>query len=250
LERIAMNIDTIVARLSPDQKQIMNAANMLAGRIFQGSHLDEWMSLGAPLGVLRHEAMTAVHANQPKGTAYNEFFTSLIRRLMPNCLDGSKVHPYVAAVLWLHEDEVRLAILADYRAKLDKNGHAHLNTPKAAQNAVMREQAKVRAMAQQAERDAVMTDLERDMAEQIRRDNVKPTVSDQQIVDGFMNRPIGTLVALMMGADELKMLELAQKILQDNDLNMTSAEAKIRRMRKAKRDALKQPANEEADERA
>lgn len=242
-----MNIDSIVARLTADQKSIMESANTLAGRIFQGSHLDEWMSLGVPLATLRTEAMMAVHANQPKGTAYNEFFTSLIRRLMPNCLDGSRVHPYVAAVLWLHEDDVRLSILADYRGKLDRNGHAHLNTPKAAQNAVMREQAKVRAAAQQAERDATMTDLERDMADQMKRDNFKPTVSDQQIIDGFLNRGIATLVALMMGADELKMLELAQKILQDNDLNMTSAEAKIRRMKKAKRDALKQPAEDMAD---
>jgi hypothetical protein len=249
LERIAMNIDTISAKLSDNQKKQLAEANELAGHIYSGGHLDECLTFIAPLSLLRHETMTFLHINQPKGAAYNEYFSSLVRRFMPNFMDGSKVHPWASALLWLAEGN-RLAVLAEYREGLTKTQMAHLNTPKAAQNAVLRIEAQTRAKQQQAEREAGMTDLERDMAEQMRRDNVKPTVSDQQIVDGFLNRPIGTLVALMMGADELKMLELAQKILQDNDLNMTSAEAKIRRMRKAKRDALKQPANEEADDRA
>ena len=228
-----MTIDSIVQSLSPDQKQQLADANCVAGHIYAGSHLDECLTLIPAVQTVSHQAMTAVHANQRKGSAYNQYFADLMRRLMPNFMDGSKVHPWASALLWLGDGD-NLDRLAKYRDGLTMTQKAHLNTPKAAQNAVMRELAKERAMAQKVEREAEMTDLERDMAEQMRRDNVKPTVSDQQIIDGFMNRGIATLVALMMGADELKMLELAQKIYIDNDLNGTTINKKIRELKRAK----------------
>jgi hypothetical protein len=137
-----MTLESIVqSELTAEEREGLEQDRLRWRAMGAGAHLDAWLKFGPGLLALRRVAMRLVHANAPKGKRYNKQFTELLQHF------GLHTMPATTALLWLHEDEQRLAVLAEVRAALTTPGErARFNSPiTAKQHVVKRLEARARA---------------------------------------------------------------------------------------------------------
>ena len=137
-------------------------------RMGAGSHLDEWLSFGAGLMIRRHLAMKLAHTNRPEGRAYNEHLSALMVShgfYSAKETKNSGIKLTMTAVLWLHDEPERLAVLREIRQTLTPGERARLNSPISARQRVERLLKARAAGTEDKHKDSPVTLLKRKVAE-------------------------------------------------------------------------------------
>jgi hypothetical protein len=104
-------------------------------RMGAGSHLDEWLSFGPGLMIRRHLAMKLAHVNKPEGRGYAQYFARLMKHDGMD-FDDSSTKTSLTAVLWLHDQPERLAMLREIREVMTLGERSRLNSPISARQRV------------------------------------------------------------------------------------------------------------------
>jgi hypothetical protein len=100
-----------------------------------GAHLNEWLAYGDGLMIRRRLAMKIAHVNRPEGRGYVQTFAQLMK------LDGLEHmdKTSITAVLWLHDEPERMAVLREILDTLNVGQRARLNSPISARQRVEKE---------------------------------------------------------------------------------------------------------------
>jgi hypothetical protein len=197
-------MDVAVPRdnLTEDQRAILASDRVRWQRMAAGAHLDDWLSFGPGQLIRRSQAMQRTGTNKPEGRAYNEEMAALLKEHGLHTADTKQL----TAVLWLHSDPERLAVLDEIRSALTDGQCSRLNTPTAAQQRV---------------RQLLRPGADKIEARNKRRypQRSKPSST----LDHFRNDSVEDLSAEMIKTDTKKAQRLAFNILKSLNVTMKSA---------------------------
>src|SRR2546421_12804042 len=102
-----MKIEHIASELTEHERKILAEDRERWRRMGAGEHLDDWLAYGPGQLIRRRLAMKIVHSDKQTGRAYNEAMSALLERDGMHAMDPRSL----TAVLWLHENQLHLAIL-------------------------------------------------------------------------------------------------------------------------------------------
>jgi hypothetical protein len=189
--------------LTEDQRAILACDRERWQRMAAGAHLDDWLSFGPGQLIRRSRAMQIAGTNRPEGRPYNEAMAALVDEHGLHSADTK----HLTAVLWLHADPERLAILDKIRSEMSEGERSRLNTPTAAQQRV-----RLFLSSGAAKLDAPRTTRQSQSAE--------PVQDRGSMLDHFKADSVDHLSAEMIKADVKKAKRLAVNILASLDVKM------------------------------
>ena len=138
-------------------------------RMGAGAHLQDWLNFYPGLDIRRRLAMKLNHTNQPAGRGYNTTFGELMREDGIDYKDEATKTSFTA-VLWLHEEPERMAILHEILNAMTPGQRSRLNSPVSARQNVFKV-LRARAKGGEAEakvKDSPVASLKEKVAEQDR----------------------------------------------------------------------------------
>jgi hypothetical protein len=97
-----------------------------------GAHLEEWLTVGEAVLVLRHLAMRIAYVNEPKGRGYNEAFAQLIQHHGYHNLDKQSI----TCTLWLLDNPRHRMVLRETLDAMEPGPRSRLNSPISARQRV------------------------------------------------------------------------------------------------------------------
>ena len=196
-------MDVAVTRdnLTEEQRAILASDRERWQRMAKGAHLDDWLSFGPGQLIRRSQAMQRAGTNKPEGRAYNAAMAALLKEHGLHTGDTKSL----TAVLWLHGDPERLAVLAEIRSGMTDGERSRLNTPTAA-----------------AQR--VRTLLRNGAGKAAPNETRQPQKVDHgSMLDHFRNDSIDDLSAEFIKADKKKAQGLAMSILASLNVKIKQA---------------------------
>jgi hypothetical protein len=132
--------------LTPSEREVLDRDRERWKRIGSGAHLDEWLEFYPGLDIRRRLAMRLAHMNEPKGSAYNQYYGHMLRQMGVDT-DDKRLMTTLTAVAWLGDNPERVTILREIREAMTPGQRSRLNSPIAARQRV---EAELKARAQKA----------------------------------------------------------------------------------------------------
>jgi hypothetical protein len=120
-----MKIENELAQLTQSELGVLAGDRERWGRMGQGAHLDDWLAFGPGLVIRRRIAMRMANTNHPAGKGYILAFAALMQADGLNTMDKTSM----TAVLWLHDEPVRLITLREIRDTMKVGERSRLNSP-------------------------------------------------------------------------------------------------------------------------
>jgi hypothetical protein len=100
-----------------------------------GGQLDDWIRLYDGLAIRRRLAMRIAFTNQPKGKRYTHALSQIYKSEGFDIADKVMMGA-LTAVLWLGDDQERIAILHEIRSEMSPGERARLNSPVSARRRI------------------------------------------------------------------------------------------------------------------
>jgi hypothetical protein len=143
---IVMTLETLrQTELTANERHILIEDRERWTRMGASAHLHDWLAYGEGLMIRRRLAMKINHLNRPEGKGYAQTFGQLMKLDGLDTMDKTSI----SAVLWLHDDPERMAMLREILETMTVGQRARLNSPISARQRVEK-QLKVRSGGEEA----------------------------------------------------------------------------------------------------